>query len=317
MPVPLTLRALRNDLAYVQRQLALYQDPYDTVRLMWEQREEALQHEIEHTEGQPENFARVALLFKGQPVSGSEEIRLDFAAKILENYQSVVATLVASRAGRELKARGPLPSAFSSKLFLRDMMRGSVGFLIEEATPTQCSLVPSILKEAVEDATRLIDILTVGHTSDVDRTMREISPRTIKAIQKMAKVLHDAGAETQIVADTVETTLDHDGTNSLYQRLLEVEFTERQERKAGILLGLFPERQQYEFDPAGDAPVFYGPVSESFDIRYRIDPEFARSVLFKPIIASFVVNSAVRGGIPQGEEWVLEDVTFSTVEITG
>jgi hypothetical protein len=64
---------------------------------MWEQRKEALKKEIAGVENDVDNYASVALLFKGQPVKGSEEIRLDFAAKVLENYQSVVATLAASR----------------------------------------------------------------------------------------------------------------------------------------------------------------------------------------------------------------------------
>jgi hypothetical protein len=45
-------------------------------------------------------------MFDGTPVKGSEEIRLDFATKILDNYQLVVSTLVAQRAGAELGARG-------------------------------------------------------------------------------------------------------------------------------------------------------------------------------------------------------------------
>jgi len=38
--------------------------------------------------------------------------------------------------------------------------------------------------------------------------MNDLAPRTIDAFKKMAKVLHDAGAETKIVGDTEEFTLD-------------------------------------------------------------------------------------------------------------
>lgn len=308
MPAPLTLRVLQSDLAYVERQLESHTDPYDTVRLMWEQRKEALKKEIAGVENDVDNYASVALLFKGQPVKGSEEIRLDFAAKVLENYQSVVATLAASRAGKELATRGRLPSAFTSKLFLRDMLRGSVGFLIEEERSPQYLLVPSVLKDAVEEATQLISTLSTGEPSEAERIVREISPRTANAIQKMAKVLHDSGAETQIVANARELTLNYTSTNSLYERLLSIEFTERRESRQGVLLGLLPERQQYEFQPTGGASVFYGPVSETFDARYRTDAEFARFILFKPVIASFVINSTVRGGLIQSEELVLDDI---------
>src|SRR6202035_5112854 len=108
-------------------------------------------------------------------------------------------------------------------------------------------------------------------------------PRTIDAFKKMAKVLHDAGAETKIVGDTEEFTLDHTGTASLYARLREIEIIERPESRDGILMGLFPERQQYEFKPADGSSVFYGPVSEALDARYLTEPNFARSILLKPV----------------------------------
>ena len=317
MSPPLSIRALQGDLEYVKRQLAEHTDPYDTVRLMWEQRKDQLEKEIVDAEDHPDNFAQVALLFRGQPVVGSEEIRLDFAAKVLENYQTLVATLTASRAGNEVGARGRLPSAFTSKLFIRDIVRGSVGFLIEEKKPDQYALVPSLLKETVEEATEIISKLSSGDSGNADLVMHALSPRTLNAIKRLAKVLHDSGAETEIVAQSRELVLDHSRTNSLYLQLLDVEFTERRERRSGILLGLFPERQQYEFNPGGGTPIFYGPVSEAFDIRYRSDPEFARSILFKPAVATFMVNSTLRGGAPQKEEWVLEDIEMSSPQILG
>jgi hypothetical protein len=33
----------------------------------------------------------------------------------------------------------------------------------------------------------------------------------------------------------------------------------------GILLGIFPDRQQYEFRIEEDGPAIYGPVSEGLD----------------------------------------------------
>lgn len=122
---------------------------------MWEQRRKALLEEIESLQSRHETNAEVALMFGGQPVHGSEEIRLDFATRVLDSYQQIVATLAAERAGAELGARGRLPQAFSSRLFIRDMVRGSVGFLLEETKPSQNMLIPSFLKEAVNETTKV------------------------------------------------------------------------------------------------------------------------------------------------------------------
>lgn len=308
MPKPLEIMNLKNDLAFVEEQIAAHTDPYDTIRLMWEKRRGAIREEIAKTEDRHDNYAQVALMFNGVPVLGSQEIKLDFATKILDNYQSVVGALAAERAGAELGARGRLPSAFTSKLFIRDMIRGSVGFLIEEAKPAQYELVPSALKDAVDETTRILVDLSSGDARRFDERMRQLSPRTIGAIKKMAKVLHDSGAETRIVDDEQEFTLDYGGTASLHTRLSEVEYAERPEAREGVLLGLFPERRQYEFQARDGAPVSYGPVSEAFDSRYVAEPEFARSILMKPAIATFLVTTILRAGIPHKEEWVLEDI---------
>jgi hypothetical protein len=245
-------------------------------------------------------------------VRGSEEIRLDFTAKALESYQSVIATVAAMRGG-QLMTRGRLPAAFPSRLYLRDMLRGSVGFLIEESKPAQYLLVPSLLKESVDETTKIIDDLSGRDAAKFESRMRELSPRAVGAIKKLAKVLHDAGAETEIVADDAELTLSYENTASLFRRLDEVGLAERRENKAGILLGLFPERQQFEFKPSGDAPVFYGSVSEALDAKYLSDPEFARSIILKTVMATFLITSTIRGGVLQREEFVLEEIQLLTV----
>jgi hypothetical protein len=42
MPASLITQELHSDLAFVERQLAKHPDAYDTTRLMWQQRKEAL-----------------------------------------------------------------------------------------------------------------------------------------------------------------------------------------------------------------------------------------------------------------------------------
>jgi hypothetical protein len=307
MAVPLLLENLRNDLAFVERQIADHPDPYDTVRLMWEQRRQALQEEIASAEGTTETTAAVALLFDGGPVLGSRDIRLDFATKALDAYQSVLGSLVAQRAGSILGQRGRLPRSFTSKLFISDMLRGSVGFLLEEPQQ-QFELVDTILKEAVEETMSILQDLSLGESEKFETTMSHLTPRTISAVKKMAKVLHDANAETKIVEQGRQLVLTHQGTALMNSRLTEVEITERRIQIEGMLLGLFPERQQYEFRPAMNRQVFYGPVSETFDARYIGDPDFARSILLQPVIATFTIGTSVRAGLAMSEEYVLEDV---------
>jgi hypothetical protein len=317
MATSLITQELYSDLAFVERQLAKHPDAYDTTRLMWQQRKQTLLDEIAEAEGHVDNFARVFLVFKGEPVRGSEEIRLDFATKALESYQAVIGSVGAVRVGNELGTRGPLPSAFSSKLYLRDMLRGSVGFVIEEARPAQYRLLPSLAKQSVEQASEIIKEMSRGDTVAFETRMRELSPRTVGAIKRFAKVLLDAGAETQIVTANTELTLTNESTGVLLSLFNEIEATERRERRDGVLLGLFPERRQYEFRSFGDSPVFYGPVSEGLGARYMENPEFARSIILKPVAATFLVVSTIRAGVLQREELVLEDASPLATQLPG
>jgi hypothetical protein len=72
------------------------------------------------------------------------------------------------------------------------------------------------------------------------------------------------------------------------------------------LLGVFPERGQYEFR-SDDGSVFYGPVSEGFDERYVTDQSL-RSFLMKPVTASFLVTTVYRATVMRKEERTLVDV---------
>jgi hypothetical protein len=308
MPLPLRRKSLADDLAFVEKQLAEHPHPYDTARLMWESRREQLQTEIAQMEGLSGTRAQIALFFDGSPVRGTEEIRLDFATKILDSYQAFISSLAAERAGVELAARGRLPAAFSSKLFIRDMVRGSVGFLLEEPPTAQAELIESSLHNVVEEATRILRDLSVREGGAFEERVAELSPRTIGMIKRMTKIVHDAGAVTRIVGDEEELSLDADNTAVLYARLTEIEIVERQETIKGELLGVFPERQQYEFRPADGSAVFYGPVSDELDQQYFSDSSFARSILLRPVVAHFSVVTTMRAGVPQGEQRVLEKV---------
>lgn len=306
MPKPLALRDLRKELAFVEESLAAHPDQYDTVRLMWSNRRDALEQEIAQTDREEARQAEVALMFEGAPVIGSREIRLDFAAKALDNYQLLVASVASENAGSEPGTRGPLPRSLTSKLFVTDMLRGSVGFLIQEASSEQTEMLPSAIKSAVDKTTTLLEDLSAPSDDKFEAAIHALSPRTISAVKKFAKLLHDAGAETRIVDTTHELALDHERTAILNAHFSQLDYAEATETRAGLLLGVFPEKGQYEFR-AEDGSLLYGPVSDGFDQLYIADPGL-RSFLMKPVTATFLVTTVYRAGIMQKQERTLTDV---------
>ena len=126
-----------------------------------------------------------------------------------------------------------------------------------------------------------------------------------------SKTLIEAGAVAKIVDDEEELSLTPERVATLQSRLNEVEVVETMEELDGVLLGIFPDRQQYEFRVGfGDAgQVIYGPVSEDLDQQYIANPG---KVLLKPVRASFQLVTTIRGGHKQSEERVLQKIAVIT-----
>jgi hypothetical protein len=310
MPTLLSTRALQDDLAYVDEQLRRHTDPYDTIRLMWQQRRDQLQRELSELDASLVTFAEVALLFEGSPVHGSEEIKLAFATRMLDQYQALVGTLAAEKGGAVVAAKGIVPRAFTSRLMIKDMLRGSVGFLLEEPKSDQGSLVPTLLKDAVEEATVALADLASGETEKFEARVESLSPRAITAVKKIIKTLNEADAEIKIVGSDREVRLDREKVARINILLNEFEVFEDREEMNGMLLGILPDRQQYEFKVGDDGPIIFGPVSEDLDERYLTSADFAASILLKPVTARFLVITKVHGGQIQSQQKVLERVTL-------
>ncbi|WP_315727823.1 MULTISPECIES: hypothetical protein [unclassified Bradyrhizobium] len=306
MATLLKSQELRDDLAFVEAQLRKFPDPCDTIGFMWRQRKKDLERQLSAEEAQVDEYAEVAILFDGAPVVGSEEIRLQFATKILENYQALVSVLAAEKGGAALKAKGQVPKAANSKLFIKDMLRGSVGFLLQEPRSSQNAMLPTVLKEAVEEASSVLRDLSSETLADFQVRADSLSPRAINAVKKIAKTLNDSGAEARIVGSQQELQLGYGAIASLAARLNEVEILEQRETQDGEVLGIFPDRQQYEFRVKKDNTVIYGSVSEDLDRHYLSNPA---SILLQPVKATFLVLTKRRGDQVQSSEKILETLT--------
>ena len=311
MPTLLSSQALQDDLAFVDEQLRQHSDPYDTIRYMWQQRHDELHRQLGELAGSFVTHAEVALLFEGSPVRGSEDIKLAFATKMLDQYQAFVGTIAAERGGAVVATKGQLPRSFTSRLFIRDMLRGSVGFMLQEPEPEQSSLVPTLLREAVDDATQALTDLASEDTEQFHARVESLSPRAMNAVKKIVKTLNESDAEIKIVGADAEVRLDREHIATLIARLNELEVLESRETVTGILLGIFPDRQQYEFRVGEDGPVIYGPVSEDLDERYLTSSDFAASILLKPVTAQFLVITKVRAGQIQTQQKVLERIELA------
>ena len=234
MPTLLSIEALEADRHYVQRQVDEIQpNPWGTAKLMWESRLADIDREIAELRASRSSYASVALIFDGLPVVGAIDIRLHFAADALDGYQELVTIALASNLSEQLPRRGPHPGADRSRLFIRDLARGSMGFILEEIMPEQKGTLSSELKDAVEGVTLLLNILNTATDEVFESTLENTQPRLVAAVQRFIKILRDAGASTRIIGDEHRLVLSADDVGRLSSRLRDVDVSEDVESTDG------------------------------------------------------------------------------------
>ncbi|BAB50789.1 hypothetical protein [Mesorhizobium japonicum] len=298
MPTLLSLESLESDRQFVERQRnEAGQGAWGTSRLMWENRLRELDLRIAELKAKSNSYASVALIFDGLPVIGQGDIRLDFSTDALNSYQRMISVALASQAGEDLPERGPIKGAGKGKLFIRDLVRGSMGFMLEEIAPDQHELVATPLKQAVESATALIGAMTNEQSDETfDDILANTQPRMIAAVQRFTKVLQEAGASTRIVGDEHALALTNADVGILYERLNAVEVTEETELVEGTLLGILPDAHQFELRLQGDAGTLKGNVADDLAVKYLADLQFKDTLLLKPVRASITYIRTSRNG---------------------
>ena len=317
MATLLSLEALEADRLFVSRratEVTAATDPWGTSRLMWQKRLQAIDAEIAGLTAVSANYASVAMMFQGDPVIGSTEIRLDFTTAALDSYQMLISLGVASKFSERIPERGRLPGTDRSRLFLRDMPRGSVGFFLEELPPEQSQMLPSPLKEAVEETTGLLDTLSAEPDGPYLDKLGEMPPRLVEAVQRFAKVLRDAGATARILGNDHKVDLDPDRIGRLSRRLSEITVTDKTEEIGGILQGVLPPSRQFEFIPTG-GDVAKGSVTEEFADRWIVDASLREAVLLRIGTATIKRLSTIKSGRPIKEQLVLENIAPLTVDV--
>lgn len=310
MPVLLSIETLEADRRYVERQLTeVDASPWGTARVMWQSRLAEIDQQIAALAAGRSNYASVAVIFDGNPVIGSGDIRLDFTTEALDSYQRVVALALASRKGIEVSERGRLPAGDQARLFIRDLVRGSMGFILEEMPPQQHEMLPTRLKEAVEDTTQLIATLSNAEEDEFEAALETTQPRLVAAVQKFAKVLYEAGASTRIVGDENRLALSIDDVGRLSRRLGEIEVMEEMVSIDGVLLGILPEARKFELRlPGEEGTALEGSVSEDLALKYTSDAAFKERLLLQPVRAQVKFIRTTRNGRLVRERRVLEAI---------
>jgi hypothetical protein len=237
-------------------------------RASFERRLSDIDEELEKIGDQLDTAGSVALMFGGQPVLGGRSIDAEFASKVLDQFHSLVAKKVVADEVGALGSRGRIPERSEVNLAITEIVRGSVGFLLEERNPNT-ELADSVVKLAIDQVTQLVAATAAASEEDFERAIDDIEPRVVVSLRDFFRTLDDHRATVRIVEEERDAVLDAVAVHRARERVDATEIEEAEsESVVGELLGLLPESRKFEMRLEGSGEVIKGTVAGRYAETY-------------------------------------------------
>lgn len=236
--------------------------------------------------------ARVALTFGGKPVVEAGAIEAKFGADALQAFQRLVSMVAATREGRTLAPRGPIPDEDDYRLFITATFPGSFGFELEEVASS--SPPAGVLRDALDEATRVLEA-TQADDEAYTVAVAESNPRVIAALADFLGLLESRQATLRVEAETRECRFETaEVVAAAAERARRTDIQEVQETVRGVLSGVTGRGRRFEFQVAKSDEIINGRIS------YNItDPSSLKPYLWTECVAHMKVVTVERAGKQQ------------------
>ncbi|MBZ9820622.1 hypothetical protein LB515_14710 [Mesorhizobium sp. CA15] len=219
-------------------------------RLSLESRLEELDAQIAaEAQAPPETYASAALFFGGRPVVGSRGVEAEFGAGAVATFQDLVAKVLAKNTSG-LGLKGPVANKSAAAMHITNIVRGSFGFLLEEVRD-QTQLMDTNLKEAVEEASKLLDVFGEADEERFQAAIVEADQRIIATARDFFELLRQHGATLRMVAGEKEFQFGADAVGRGAERASGTSIEEEEVSLNGQLSGVLPGAHQFEFRAVG------------------------------------------------------------------
>lgn len=264
----LNLEALYADRETVRALLEHLGDEDPIGRMSFGSRLATIESEIQKLAAIEETTGSVALLFSGQPVYGSRSIETEFAASVLQSFQDLVKKQIAGEEFGRLGTRGKVPERTPSTLVIRELVRGSVGFVLEEHSENE-ELADTPIKKAIDEVTSIISNAAAESDEQFEQSVETLDPRILVSLRDFFQTLDEGAAAVRIVEDSRDESLD---AQAVHRARLRVEATEvrdvESESVIGELLGLLPDSRRFEMKLFETGEVIRGSVGAALAAKW-------------------------------------------------
>lgn len=264
------------DLATVDRLLKSMTGKDVIAKLSLQSRRDELVKNLAQLADVREVSASASLFFAGEPVRADQGIEVSFGAQAMEKFQEVVTRVFAFQHTGSLGQRGAVPGKDATRLHLTNVVRGSFGFRLEEM-PSQSALLESPLKDAMDEATRLIANFGLGDEEAFESEVENLDSRVLTSIRDFFGLLNDRQATFRLVSGTSDKSFHAQTIARAAERAKITKLDEEEIELPGQLAGALRDSRIFEFRPEDGRPALKGPIGAelSADTISKINREFS------------------------------------------
>jgi len=263
----LELEVLLADREAVRAMLTRTGSDDPVARLCLGARLSAIEAEIQRLAAAHETVGAVALVFSGTPVHGSHAIAADLAKCVLKPFQELVLRRIASDELGRPGGRGRMAERRPCTLAIHELLRGPLGFVLEEARATP-ELADTPVKKAIDDVAETIGQIAAEPEQEFEACLETLELQMLAALREFFQALDDGGTSVHIVEDKKETWLD---VRAVHRARVRVEAADVQESElddlVGELLGLLPDSRRFEMKVLASGEVIRGAVAPALASR--------------------------------------------------
>lgn len=269
----LELQSLRADLGAVEGLLAERTSQSDPIGfLQLSQRQAALRARLEIVDATVEHRAAVGLFFAGGPVIGSRGIDASFAAKAVGLFQDLVSKQFVMEEVGDLGRRGPVALQPNSDLLVTNVVRGSVGLLLEEADASE-AFADTQLKVVVDHVVDTVMAAAAPVADEFEQALEKMDSRFLSSLGEFFQVMDDQSAVLRLVESEREVELNADGVRRGRERVGAATIVESDEEEMVGRIFILPAARRFELRVLEQRPPLVGGIAREFS-----QPELERVV---------------------------------------
>jgi hypothetical protein len=268
--------ALAADLVAVESMLASRTEEEDPIGyFQYSTRRAELEQQLFALGERADRHAELGVFFGGGPVQGSRGINADFAGKALDELQALITKRYSEvEIGGHLKLRGRLPFVDRSKMLVTGVVRGSIGFVLEESGDT-AEMVNTPLHEVVDEVADILARVGSDDEAIFDEAAAALDQRVLVSLKQFFVLLDEQEATLRIVNGKRDFLLDRRAVTLARNRVQEIQIEEHGDELIGTIF-LLPASRRFEFVTQidGQHVTLTGPVSHEATAQIAGQQEF-------------------------------------------